>query len=380
MSSPRILLAASEVPALGGSATASYDLFRLLRERGHDVHYASLLNEDDAAWCELEIGPHMGNPAGLPHVHTIRVTEPARQASPGITRLVRDLAPDVMAGFGFTASQRLKNAEPDRPVAFVTGSCRQAQDYVTSGRARDANDLQQQLARGTLTRRIVHQDEARAVALCDLVITHSRLTLDMMTTFFPGNTGKIWPGVISFAEWIAEPARAMRHQARPFQDRDIDVLCVATDWSRREKNYPLVAAVAKRLGTARVHVVGAVPHRLSGVSHHGFIGRRDELFALMGRSRCVACPSLIDAAPGIVFEASALGCNVVASRNCGNWDVCDPGLLADPLGVETLVARILLALERPPGTAPAMASPHSIEKLVEVLGALAQPIGKGRAA
>ena len=32
----------------------------------------------------------------------------------------------------------------------------------------------------------------------------------------------------------------------------------------------------------------------------------------------------IDAAPGILFEGAVMGCNLVASKNCGNWEVCHP--------------------------------------------------------
>jgi hypothetical protein len=39
------------------------------------------------------------------------------------------------------------------------------------------------------------------------------------------------------------------------------------------------------------------------------------------------CPSSFDAAPGILFEASVMGCNVVTSKNCGNWELCNDRLL-----------------------------------------------------
>ena len=67
---------------------------------------------------------------------------------------------------------------------------------------------------------------------------------------------------------------------------------------------------------------------------------------LLGSARALVCPSLVDAAPGVLFEAAALGCNVVASKNCGNYGLCHPALLVDPPTLEGFVSRMELARER----------------------------------
>jgi glycosyltransferase involved in cell wall biosynthesis len=118
-------------------------------------------------------------------------------------------------------------------------------------------------------------------------------------------------------------------------------------------------------------VVGEVDAPCPGATHHGFVADRTTLFALMGRARVVACPSLFDAAPGILFEASALGCNVVASRNCGNWQLCHPDLLAQRMDVGSFAGAITLALSRKyEDHARRYLDSRSIERLVEVLDVL----------
>jgi glycosyltransferase involved in cell wall biosynthesis len=156
------------------------------------------------------------------------------------------------------------------------------------------------------------------------------MTRTMFECFYPASIGKVYPTVVSFAEWIADAAAAWRHLALPFGERDIDVIFVASDWDRVEKNYTMVKAIARRLGDLRVHVVGDVPDAVPSATHHGFVASREALFGLLGRARTIACPSLIDAAPGILFEGSVMGCNLVASKNCGNWQICDSTLVADP--------------------------------------------------
>ena len=376
----RILFATSESPGSGGSATAAYDLFRIASSAGHDVHFASLLDDGDAAWSARVLGPHSENPDRLPGVHSVRVPVSLRTPSTAAVELIQALQPEVVAGFGHIAVNRLKGISRALPVAFVTGSCRQAQDYVTSGLVRDAQGLRRRLEDRTLIARPVHRHEVAAVDRCDLVITHSQLTFDMMSAFFPGASGKIWPGIVPFEDWIVERARAARSLAQPFDQRDIDLLFVASNWRRPEKNYALVADLASRMQGASVHVVGDVPHPIPGVVHHGFIGRRDEVFALIGRSRCVACPSLIDAAPGILYEATVLGANVVASLNCGNAHLCPPGLVAETLDADVFIQCVRRGLERPYPTSLAAPSWRAFEHLMKVLAALARPIGGPRVA
>jgi glycosyltransferase involved in cell wall biosynthesis len=334
---PRILIGTVEVPTVGGSATASHDLFHKMRADGRDVVYETFQADDAAA-------------------------------------LLRRIDPEVVLGVGFIAALLLKQADPNRRTVFLTGTCRQAQDYVTSGRARDAISLARELDQGTIRARIVNGSERRAVDLCDLIVTHSPLTFDMFARFFPGSMGKVYPRPISFAPWICEGSAKWRAKARPFAERDIDVLFVASNWARAEKSYPMVHAIAKRLAPLSVHIVGAFPSPVASATHHGFVASREPLFELYGRARAVACASHMDAAPGILFEAAAMGCNVVASRNCGNWNLCHPDLLADPFGPEAFAVAIRRAVDRTfddhLGT---FLEPAAYDEFMSLLTAFAQP-------
>lgn len=343
---PRLLLGVTEAPSVGGSSTATYDLFRRMLRDGYDAHYVTLIDQDDAAYFQFVFGGDLGNPGGLSNVRQCWLRGYLDDPHPELSELVATLDPDAAIGFGFLATLLLKNAAPTRRTVFVTGTCRQAQDYVTSGRAQDAIALGRALATGAITPRAINTGEQRAVAKCDLMVTHSALVLEMVKRFFAGSIGKVYPSVISFAEWICEGAMPWRRCARRFDERDIDVLFIASDWDRAEKNYPMVKAISEGLGDARVHIVGDVPWTLPSVTYQGFIAPREALFDLLGRARCLACPSRIDAAPGILYEGSVMGCNLVASKNCGNWELCHPELLADPFGPEAFIACIRRAMQR----------------------------------
>ena len=95
---------------------------------------------------------------------------------------------------------------------------------------------------------------------------------------------------------------------------------------------------------------------------------RCTLFSILGDARTVASFSLYDAAPQILFEGSALGCNLVASKNSGNWVVCNESLLVDPLtddGAEAAVRKSLGA--KFPDNIEHFLAKHSYEGFVDVL-------------
>ncbi|MDQ6887487.1 MAG: hypothetical protein M3068_09350, partial [Gemmatimonadota bacterium] len=255
-----------DVPGIGGLSTACYELFRRILGDGHDAYLLNLIRERDIPLFEQRFGAIAGNPAGVPRVGNCRLgTEPADPQSALATRIAA-IDPAIVVAFGHVAARLVKGAAPERRTIFMTGTCRQAQDYVTQGLAPDAVSLAEDLARGRISTRIVHRDEQHAVATCDLVVTNSALTLAMMERFYATSLGKVYPKVVSKAEWICNGAEPWRGRARPFTDRDIDVCFIASDWTRPEKNYRWVAALAATLRAATIHLVGDVPRRISGVT------------------------------------------------------------------------------------------------------------------
>ena len=77
----------------------------------------------------------------------------------------------------------------------------------------------------------------------------------------------------------------------------------------------------------------------------GFVNARQDMFSIMGNARSVVSTSVLDTAPGILFEAAIMGCNVIASHNCGNWRLCHPDLLVDPYIRKGFVQSIRLSAQ-----------------------------------
>ena len=368
------MLGITEPPGYGGGSSAAYGFFRQLCADGHDAHLANMVEHRDEPYYRFMFGESLGNRATLPTMRPVMLRGGLASSQPALAEHVREVAPDLLVAFGHQAALLLCDAAAGRPVVFVTQCCRVAQDHVTSGYASHALQLQALLVRAG-GMRLVNPREREAVRRSSLVITHSPMTLALMQASYPREVGRLFPAPFSFGKWISDEARAHAPLARPFAARDIDVVLVASSWMRREKNWPWVEALARALPKASIHVVGDVPRRIPGVTHHGFVASREALMTLLGRARCVACPSLIDAAPGVLFEGSVMGCNLVASANCGNADICSPSLLIDPFTPAVFVDRVRAALRAPiSDRAPALDLEGAHASLVGVLDAAARSL------
>jgi glycosyltransferase involved in cell wall biosynthesis len=345
----------------------------MLRD-GHDVHFLNVVELTQADRIARTFGSGAGNPRALPNVRTCFLEGPRNETRHEFTRLVDNVAPDAIVAHGYIAAALVAGSAPGRRLACITGSCRQARDWLETGWAWDMIGLSRLLDRRAYPPPVVEAVERTAMIGSHMVLTHSEQTQDMMQRFFPSLAHRIHPTVFSFAEWICEDADPFLPAARPFHERDIDLLFVASDWNRWEKNWPWVRTIARRRPRARVHVVGSVPEPIPGATHHGFLATRAALFELLARTRCVACPSRSDAAPGVLFEAAAMGCNVVASRNCGNWSLCHDALVADPFTVDALVACTDRAISaRYDDNLDAYLARHSYDDLVATLTAFGRP-------
>jgi glycosyltransferase involved in cell wall biosynthesis len=343
----KILIGCFSVPGMGGANTAAYKLFEFMQGDGREVAYMNIIDEQDSDYYHYVFGEYWGNPKRLPQVYNCVLSRPpfvldARHKE--VVNLVEQWRPDLLIGIDFNATLLLRAAAPRMPLVFLTTGCdeiktllprQDALRLIKSGVGSD----------GRLGAPLLkHEREQEAVAAADLIVTNAEVVKKLYEYFYPAHTGKILSDVIWFAEWVYQDALEYSRLRKPFTTRKIDVLFVANRWSRPEKNFSLVEKLVKETTGWKIHVVGEVEYQPGRAIYHGLIHERDKLFGLMGNAKTVACSSLFDSAPGVLFEASAMGCNVVASKHCGNWELCHPRLLVEPLDYRHFREAISLSL------------------------------------
>ena len=333
-----------EVPGYGGAATASYRLFQNLQRDGLDVSYMNLIDEEDADYFRYRFGEDAGNPRRLANVANCVLTEALFAPHPGLAQMIEEIDPALLLADDYIAALLMKRAAPGRQLIFMTAGMAQVVSYLQqrTRRPRFSREEFLRAARGGL--KVFHAREREAVESADLIVTHSDLIRDLVIELFPQSRGKVYSRVIWRAEWIVEDAQAYAAPARPFAERDIDVIFIASSWGRPDKNFPLLKQIVSRCRDLRIHVAGEMAKALPGAHCHGLVADRRELFTLLGRSKVMVSPSGFDPAPGILWEASAMGCNVIASKGCGNWMLCNAELLAEPGQPDDFGAKIRRAL------------------------------------
>jgi hypothetical protein len=327
--STRLLLGCFEVPGWGGAATFSYTLFDRMQQEGRSVAYANLVADDDARMLRDLFGGEVGNPRSLANVHTCVLERPLFRTHAGLAEMIRTVQPQLLFACGFIAAWLMKRAAPELPLVFFTSGSAHVKRLLHEGAIDDFMGFQRNLERGIAYTAPAGDRERVAVERSELIIIHSPHVRAAFEHFYAPEMGRVYENLISIADCVYWEAETFTHLALPFEQRDIDATVIASNWRRPEKNYPLLRRIAGECADLSLHVVGAPAHDPLPVRWHGLLPDRAAIYALLGRSKAIVCPSGWDPAPGVLFEASAMGCNVVASPNCGNWQLCHEDLLAD---------------------------------------------------
>ncbi|HLE25580.1 MAG TPA: glycosyltransferase [Thermodesulfobacteriota bacterium] len=343
----KILLGCYEVPGYGGASTSSYNLFEMMQNDGLDVCYLNLIDEQDVDYYRYVFGENFGNPKSMTNVYNCVLKGSWHHPHPELNNLINYLSPDILVGKGYIAAFLMKRAAPKKRNIFITSGCQQVRDYIAKKKAKDVISLGEIIKHAKHLPVLLPGYEIDAIRISDLIVTHSDMTMFLFEYFFPpSQIAKIYTDVIWSAEWIYKDALDYLRLKKPFFERNIDILFIASAWSRPEKNYKLVKKIVLQCKGLNIHIVGEVEEKLVGVKHYGLITKREELFILLGNAKTIVCTSLFDPAPGILFEASAMGCNIIASKNCGNWQICNEELLVDPFNLNNFLEKIFLSLTK----------------------------------
>lgn len=355
--SKKFLLGSYEVPGYGGASTVAYRMFEDLQTQGLDIAFVNLISQDLAPYLQAVYGSALGNPRGLANVQNLVLERAPFYPSPAhdkLTRLIQTVSPDVVIGNDFIAALLLKSSAPDKRTIFITAGCDQAKQALLRREVSAVTELlhriEKQKVKAAQTFRLPPHTpgirEAQAVESADLILLHSDMMRPLYSYYFPAHAVKLFPETLWFAEWIPQDCAPYLPFRKPFAARAIDVLLVASLWNRVEKNWALAREIILQHPEWNIHVVGEPVERVGRATYHGLLADRAKLFALMGNVRVVVSTSRLDAAPGILWEAVAMGCNIVATKNCGNWELCHPALLAPSLHAREFGERIRAARVR----------------------------------
>ncbi len=361
----RYLIGGYFVRGFGGASAAAYALFEKMQDDGFNVTYLDIYEEFDQAYYNDILAK---NQSRRPDAFGCCMQGPIFLDHPELEDCISEIAPDVMIGIGYISAFAMKKAAPEIPLVFLTSGCSQVKSYLGDAETPDAIALREMLLRDGKKAAYHHRREAEAVDYADLIITHAEIVQEFYQLFYPQAASKMHAEIIWFADWIYRESLSYQSLKKPFKQRDIDVLFIANNWERGEKNYPLLKEIVSASEGLSLHVIGGTPDEIPGAVHHGTVSDRQKIFSLLGNAKTVVCPSKFDAAPGILFEAAIMGCNLIASKNCGNWQICHEDLIVDPPSLENYLEKINLSVKQKfPDNQNLFLENHSYDKFLSIL-------------
>src|SRR6185369_13889616 len=171
----RVLFACSAAPAWGNANPWAYSLHELLGESALDAALVQVVSEADVAFFDYVFGRECDNPQRLAGVHRCVVDEPVVQRQEALAALIDTFAPELLVGWGSTATRLLSLAAPKLPLIFMATRCDALERLIDAGAVRDFLGFRAGVVRGIAYPVDASDAELDAVARCDLVVLPSAL-------------------------------------------------------------------------------------------------------------------------------------------------------------------------------------------------------------
>lgn len=362
----RAIVVCFEPTGYGGVATATYNLFAWLQARRLACRLVVIYGREHEGFYRHQLGEDFINPRKIDNVQGLALDMFDQPDLDCLSDAVDECGADLIIAVGVVAADLCARAGCRPPMLYYTAGLHQPL-YLKTLRW-DARRFARYLLWLGQEPYLVSPIERRAVAASSVVATHSPMVRWFLKRCHQQFSRRILQETFWMADWIVDDPELRNVRAKPFAERDIDVLFIASDWNRTEKNVGLLSALARRLTHVRICLVGEGAPTADNAIIVGFEGSRERVFELYARAKVVCCPSRFDAAPGVLFEAAALGCNLVATRNCGNWRICPSGNAPARATAKFLKPVIESALANPqPNSLDMILRTKSFERFAELV-------------
>jgi hypothetical protein len=340
-------------------------------EDGLAARYLVVIEEQDQFYFRYVCGEAFANPDRLPGVACCVLKDSFDAAHPQLAAAIVEAAPDVVLAVGDQAAVLATRHASGVPVVlYLTGA-----DEVPGRRLLvPAPGLALAAERAAAPRPpdaavTPHPCwSAEAARAAYLIVTPSEAARRVCVASFPALAGKIHPRPAWPAEWLEREAARFAPLRRPWREREVDAVLVANRWTRPLKNLGVARRLAARSRGLAMVVVGEGAGELPGARAVGLVPGRASYLELLGSAKAVVCPSRFEASATPLYEAAVMGCNVVASRDCGNVELCDEELVSAPDDADALVEKLELALrDSRAGGLELLARARSYDDLIETL-------------
>lgn len=338
----KILLTSTQHPGNGGAATNLYKLNKYLLNKNVHVYCVFFLcNKEDLNNITID-------PDDLKNVSFIRcfwkdgrLLDYDKQTNQYMeytddyisnfkNKIINYLGgePDLIYAKNYLAPITCKELFPKSKIyylvsgIFYTSMLNNAYDEITSAQKilhnfdyykNKINDCSKILAFTNI------EQEIKTLSIVDGVIFNSKLTCDLMKLYYQN---KVKNDKIINTSLL----RPINNECVNFNEREYDIIFVCSNFSRKIKNPLFVKELFldQRLSDVKKLVIGNGDlFNNSDIKKLTILKQQSNSIVLehMKNSKLLILPSLFDSSPNTVYEALECGCNVIISKNVGNYEI-----------------------------------------------------------
>jgi len=335
----RLILARDSFPYLGGSSTLLYLLFEILQRKIPNAECWNIVSPRMSVLGKTHYGPHWGNPKGLQNVRTFIVDGHKGQGH--VRKALKEKPVAAIVSKSRRTTYFLKRFSPTIPVWHLTSTCDIIKNAIANDRFASMEDAVRHLRKNHFPR-LQSGEEHQALRAADKILFHTESMRFWYYTFYPQYREKMEEEVFWDYPLLKRQFPRLTPQG-PWGKRPIDLLFVASDWKRPEKNLALLKRICRSMKSKKIMVIGFLPEKLPGRVITFDAMPQEEVIQAMMQAKVLICPSRYDEAPNVLFEAAIAGANIVCSKNCGNYQIAPSDFVAH-LDLPDFIEKIRRAL------------------------------------
>lgn len=340
ISKKKIIFVRNSFPYKGGSSTILYLLFQAMQRHLPNAEYWNLITERDRDIGIKHYGPAWSNPKGLKNVKTFLLDGNIKKQK--IKNALAEAQAEVILSKSRISTELLKTLRPNVEMWHLTSTSGAIKNAIAGGYYSSMQDAIRKIKNHNLPR-AYYSEEHTAIRHADRVLFHSATMKLWYYNFYPEFREKMGDEVFwdyTILQKHLEEPEVTNHN---WDKRPVDLMFVASDWDRPEKNFTLMQKICNHFKRRKISAVGFLPQSLPknviafNTMTHG------DLMQAMQNTKVVVSPSRYDEAPNILFEGAINGCNIVCSKNCGNYRLVPEDFIAD-LNMRDFARKIKKAL------------------------------------
>jgi glycosyltransferase involved in cell wall biosynthesis len=172
------------------------------------------------------------------------------------------------------------------------------------------------------------EQELKTIKLVDRIIFNSTLTKQLMKLFYKDSIKNYEIKNTSLLKDLNN------NDSNDFTQREYDIIFICSNFNRKIKNPNFVKELFldKRLDNYNKIVMGN-GDLFDGLPIKNLTVMKQQpnsvVLDYMKKSKLLLLPSLFDSSPNTLYEAIECGCNILTSKNIGNWELFNPESICD---------------------------------------------------